>query len=78
MIVYVLFHWTNTGHSEPSDGYVEAIYATEAAAEAAKLAALRKARDDGEDIWQDPDNPNDEGNVHWAHDWHVEAHDVLG
>jgi hypothetical protein len=39
--VYVLFHETNTGHSEESDGYVEAVYATEAAADAARLAAIR-------------------------------------
>jgi hypothetical protein len=72
MTVYVLFHETNTGRSETSDGYVEAVYATEEAANAARLAAIRKARDEGRAIWMDPDNPED-----WTDDWSVEAHEVI-
>lgn len=75
-IVYVLFHETNTGRGDDSDGYVEAVYATEEAAEAAKLAAIRKAIVDGLSVWSDPDEAEFE-NITWEHDWHVEAHQVL-
>ena len=77
MIVYVLFHETNSGHSDSSDGYVEAIYATEEAAEAARLAEIRKARDEGQAIWCDPDDEDDAGDIFWEHDWVVYAHEVL-
>ena len=76
MTVWVLFHETNTGRSESSDGYVEAVYATEAAANAARLAAIRKARDEGKAIWMDPDDPDDAGSDDWTDDWSVEAHKV--
>lgn len=73
-MVYVLFHETNTGHSEESDGYVEAVYATEEAAEAAKLAAIRKLVEDGEDVYWNPDT--EEENVHWTDDFTVLAFEV--
>lgn len=76
MTVYVLFHETNSGHSEESDGYVEAVYATEEAAEAARLAAIRKARDEGEDIYWDPDIPDHEGYDDWTVDFTVLAFEV--
>jgi len=75
MLVYVLFHETNTGHTEESDGYVEAVYATEAAAEAAKLAAIRTAIAEGLDVYWNPDT--EEENEYWDHDWRVETHEVL-
>lgn len=74
MIVYVLFHETNSGHSEESDGYVEAVYATEEAAETAKLAALRKLVEDGEDVYWNPDTK--EENVLWTDDVTVLAFEV--
>lgn len=79
MIVYVLFHETNSGHSEESDGYVEAVYATEELAEAARLAAIRKAVADGLSVWIDPDAYEDgeDGNVDWEHDWTVQPHQVV-
>lgn len=78
MIVYLLFHETNTGDSDDSDGYVEEVYANKADADAACLAAIRKARDEGTDIWMDPDDPEDEGDPHWTDDWRVIEHDVIG
>jgi hypothetical protein len=75
MIVYVLFHETNSGHSEESDGYVEAIYATQELADAAKLDAIRTARDLGMAIYWDPDT--EEENEHWDHDWSVQPCEVL-
>lgn len=71
MIVYVLFHETNTGSSEaPSDGYVEGVYATQALAEAAKEEA--KQHVEGV-VWDDETEPED-----WQHDWRIEAHAVEG
>lgn len=76
-VVYVLFHETNSGHSEESDGYVEAVYATEEAAEAAKLAAIRKLVADGEDVYWNPDAPEGEQeNVDWTDDFTVLAFEV--
>lgn len=77
LTVYVLFHETNTGRSEESDGYIEAIYATQELADAACLAAIRKARDEGEAIWVDPDADGGAENVDWEHDWRVIPHDVI-
>jgi hypothetical protein len=77
MTVYVLFHETNTGRSDPSDGYVEEVYAMEEAANAARLAAIRKARDEGRAIWMDPDDADDAGNDDWTEDRSVEAHEVI-
>lgn len=74
MIVYVLFHETNTsrGHTDDSDGFVEGVYATEAAAKAAELEARREASEKGLSVW------NEDGSVEdWANDWHVEAHQVI-
>lgn len=76
-IVYVLFHETNSGHSDDSDGYVEAVYATKALADAACHAAICTARDEGKAIWLDPDDPDDEGDPAWTDDWRVEEHQVL-
>ncbi len=76
-IVYALFHETNSGKFDESDGYIEALYATEAAAEAAKLAAIREAIDEGKDVWWNPDEPDAEGPSYWSDDWRVEAHQVL-
>lgn len=79
-IIYVLFHETNTGHFDDSDGYVEHVYEAEADAEAARLACIREARDDGREIWFDPDHPDGDeqpDNPHWQHDWRVEAHIVI-
>ena len=78
MIVFVLFHETNSGHSDESDGYIDTVYATKEAADAACVAAIRKARDEGAAIWCDPDDPEDEGDIHWSDDWHVEQHHVIG
>ena len=69
-IVWVLFHETNTGHSDDSDGYVEAIYTTEAAAEAAKLAAIRRLVADGQDVYFNPDTDT-EGPADWTDDFRV-------
>lgn len=77
MTIWLLFHETNSGHFDESDGYVQAVFATEELANAARLAALRQARDEGLDIWQDPDDEDDEGDPMWDHDWRVEQHDVL-
>jgi len=80
LTVYVLFHETNTGSSDDSDGYVEAVYATEAAAEAARLAAIRKAIAEGRAVWFNPDAPEAErqGPDDWDDDWKVEPFDVIG
>lgn len=75
MIVYILFHETNTGHSEESDGYIEAVYATREGADEAKLAALRAAIADGQDVYYDPDAEEDFPET-WEHDWRVEVHEV--
>jgi hypothetical protein len=77
MTVYVLFHETNTGDSDDSDGYVEAVYMTEAAAEAARVAALREAIAEGRDVWTNPDDPDKDGPTYWSDDWRVEAHQVI-
>ncbi len=74
LIVYILFHETNSGHSEESDGYIEAVFSTEAQAEAAKLAAIRKAIADDQAVYWNPDT-EEEGDC-WEHDWRVEAHQV--
>lgn len=78
MRVYVLFHETNSGHSEESDGYVEAVYATEELAEAAKLAAIRQLVADGEDVYWNPDAPDgeQEGPSDWTDDFHVGVFEV--
>lgn len=69
-MVYVLFHETNTGQSEESDGYVEAVYATKEAAEAAKLAAIRRLVAEGEDVYWNPDT-EEEGPADWTDDFKV-------
>lgn len=74
MTVYVLFHETNSGHSEESDGYVEAVYATEADAEAARMVAIRAAIEAGYACYFNPDT--EEEHEQWEHDWHVEPHTV--
>ena len=74
MKVYVLFHETNSGHSDTSDGYVEEVFATEAAALAAMDVSLRKAVADGEAVYYNPDT--EEEDVNWEHDWRVEEHEV--
>lgn len=73
--VYVLFHETNSGHSEVSDGYVEAVYATEELAEAAKLAAIRQLVADGQDVYWNPDT-EEEGPDDWTDDFQVQAFQV--
>lgn len=77
-LVYVLFHETNTGHSDESDGYVEAIYTTEAAAETARVAAIRAAIADGRDVWFNPDAPEgeQEGPLDWTDDFVVLAFEM--
>lgn len=79
MIVYVLFHETNSGHSEISDGYVEAVYATEELAEAAKLAKIRQLVADGQDVYWNPDAPEEqqEGPADWTDDFQVLTCEVL-
>lgn len=77
MIVYILFHETNTGHSDESDGYVEAVYATEALAEAARAEILRGLIADGEAVWSDPDDPDFEGPSEWEHDFRIVACEVV-
>lgn len=76
MIVYVLFHETNTGSSDDSDGYIEGIYATEQLAERAKLATIRCAITDGRNVYWNPDT-EEEGPADWTDDWRVEAHQVV-
>lgn len=71
MTVFVLFHETNSGRREESDGYVEAVYATESAANTAQLNALRIAKAQGREIWIDG------GNAEWTDDWTVQAHEVI-
>lgn len=75
MIVYTLFHETNTGHSDESDGYVEAIFATEAEAEAARLVVIRLAMANGQNVYFDPETEIDYPDT-WEHDWRVEAHEL--
>lgn len=78
MKVYVLFHETNSGSSDESDGYVEAVYATKELADAAKDKAIRGAVEDGAEVWWHPDNDEDQdGNDFWEHDWSVHEHEVL-
>ena len=74
MTVYVLFHETNSGHAEESDGYIEAVFANAADAEAARLAAIRTAIADGLDVYFNPDTGEESDS--WEHDWHVETHQV--
>jgi hypothetical protein len=77
--VYIVFHETNTGTGEDSDGYVESVWATEAAADRERLRLIRAARDAGAAIWFDPDDPDgadQAGDAQWEHDWRVEAHVV--
>lgn len=74
-LVYVLFHETNSGHGDESDGWVEGIYATEADAERAKLEAIRKAVANGDDVYWNPDI-EEEGPSDWTDDWRVEAHQI--
>lgn len=76
MTVYVLFHETNTGHSDASDGYIDGIYETEAIAEQARLNAIRLAVSQGRDVYWNPDT-EEEGPGDWTDDWHVEAHEML-
>lgn len=77
MIVYILFRETNSGHSEASDGYIEAVYATAALAVEAKLAAWQQAIADGERVWMKPAAAAEEnGDPLWTHDWRVEAYAV--
>lgn len=76
MIVYILFHETNSGRSDESDGYVEAVYSNEAAAEAAKLAHIRALVAEGEAVYWDPDS-NTEDSDEWEHDFHIEHFTVL-
>jgi hypothetical protein len=76
-IVYVLFHETNSGSAEAeSDGYIEAVYETEQAAEAAMLVAIREAVAAGKDVYWNPDTET-EGPAEWTDDWRVEPHEVL-
>lgn len=77
MTVYVLFHETNSGRFDESDGYVSGVYATEEAAEAARVASLRAAIEACESVWTNPDDDEAEGDPGWQHDWRVEAHEVL-
>lgn len=73
--VFVLFHETNSGHAEDSDGYVEAVYATEALAQAARLRAIRTLVANGEDVYWNPDAPEgeQEGPSDWTDDFRVIA-----
>jgi hypothetical protein len=75
MKVYILFHETNTGDFDESDGYVEAVYSTKEAAEAAQLAAVRNAILEGRAVYWNPDTQ--EECEHWDDDWRVEEHDVI-
>lgn len=74
MTIWILFHETNVGHTEESDGYVEAVYATEEQATAAQLAAVRAALAEGYRVYWNPDT--EEEDEDWDHDWRVEAHTV--
>jgi hypothetical protein len=67
-----LFHETNTGKSDDSDGYVEAVFRTEAKAERAKLALIRLAIKAGAAVYWNPDT--EEETLYWEHDWRVEFH----
>ncbi len=74
MRVYVLFHETNSGHSDESDGYVEAVYSTQELAEAEMLRAIKLAIADGRNVWYDPET--DACFEDWDDDWSVQAWDV--
>lgn len=67
MNVYVLFHETNTGETDESDGYVEGIYSTEEAAKAAEASVRDVAKDKGWAVWGDDEDD------YWEHDWHIEV-----
>lgn len=69
--VFILFHETNSGHGQDSDGYVEGVYATWGAAEEARVKALRHWRDEGGRIFQDPDDPEAEEDPYWEHDFRI-------
>lgn len=72
MTVYILFHETNTGHSDESDGYIEGVYESRDDADEARHVAIRAARDAGYAIYYDPDTEQERSD--WEHDWHVEEH----
>ncbi len=74
MLVWILFHETNTGHSDDSDGYVESVHASEELAEAAKLAALRALIADGQDVYWNPDT--EEECIDWTDDFRVVPFEV--
>ncbi len=77
MTVYVLFHETNTGSADDSDGYVEAVYATRELAEAARLDAIKERIAAGDLVWWNPEFPDDDGPDNWEHDFSVQAYDVI-
>ena len=74
MIVYVLFHETNSGHADESDGYIEGVYLDQEDAEAAQLAAVRAAIAAGYAVYWNPDT--EEETLEWDHDGRVEPHSV--
>jgi hypothetical protein len=43
-----------------------------------RLAAIRKARDEGRAIWMDPDIQDDGGQEDWTDDWTIEEFEILG
>lgn len=73
--VYVLFHETNTGHSDESDGYIEAVYLTEDDAKRAELAIRREYIRNGEAVYWDADT-EEERPEDWEHDFRVECWQV--
>lgn len=79
MTVYVLFRETNSGKFDDSDGYIEAVYATEADAKEAMTEAIRAAIAEGVIVWYDPDDPAGEDQAqpsNWEADWRIEPHEV--
>ena len=76
MIVYVLLHETYADTADENNSYIEGVYATEAAAEAARRKAREAAIREGRQVW---DDPNRQGSDLWRTDeWRVEGHQVIG
>jgi hypothetical protein len=79
-MVYVVFHETNTGRGDESDGYIETAFTTEPAAQAAADAFMRRAAADGIPTWTNPDDPEAEGNEYWEAEYIViplQVHDSI-
>lgn len=79
MNVYILFVETNCGRSEESDGYVHSVYATNEAAEAARLKAMDEALERDTILYWDERTmqDGDENADDWEEDYEVRQHQVI-